>query len=233
MEEEQTTIRKIITTIENEKKSYSIDVDDSITFLEFKKILSNAAHLIKNSFQIYHEEQEYTDEYDDNSIQEIFQDLKIINLKIITKKEINEFEDELISVKLNINIPCPNHADKYKVLYCFTCNKSICTDCYLQSKDHINHKIEEKSDFLAPAHLIMNNIFKNASIFRADSKFSKYSDSILFRSNLKCNIFENLKKLINDIELKFNSCLEYFSVNEDLTEKNTNNNINLLKKYFI
>ena len=38
MEEETINIRKIITTIENEKKSYSIDVDELTTFYEFKKI---------------------------------------------------------------------------------------------------------------------------------------------------------------------------------------------------
>ena len=55
MEEDiQTNIRKIITTIENEKKTYSIDVDDLTTFYEFKKILSSASHLLKNNFQIYH-----------------------------------------------------------------------------------------------------------------------------------------------------------------------------------
>lgn len=79
----------------------------------------------------------------------------------------------------------------------------------------------------------MNNIFKNASIFRVESKLSKYSDCIPFLSNLKYNISETLKNLKNDIENKFNSCLEYFSINEDLTEKNTNNNIDLLKKYFL
>ena len=56
-EEPQPNIKKIITTIDNEK-SYSIDVDETTTFYEFKKILSAAAHLLKNCFRIYHEQQE-------------------------------------------------------------------------------------------------------------------------------------------------------------------------------
>ena len=117
------------------------------------------------------------------------------------------------------------------MLYCFTCNKSICMDCF--SADHRNHMVEEKADYLAPAQLLMNNIFSNSALFRADSRLSKYMDCVNFRSTLKLNIFDNLRKMINDLEIKFSSCLEYFSTSEDETEKNTNENLELLKKYCI
>ena len=230
MEEEQPTIKKIITTIDNEK-SYSIDVDETTTFYEFKKILSAAAHLLKNCFRIYHQQQEYTNDYDDNTIQELFPDLDPIPLRIISNKDVYEFEDELISVRFNINVPCQLHIGKYKMLYCFTCNKSICMDCF--SAEHRNHMVEEKADYLAPAQLLMNNIFSNSALFRADSRLSKYMDCVNFRSSLKLNIFDNLRKMINDLEIKFSSCLEYFSTSEDETEKNTNENLELLKKYCI
>ena len=230
MEEEQTNIKKIITTIDNEK-SYSIDVDETTTFYEFKKILAAAAHLLKNCFRIYHEQQEYTNDYDDNTIQEMFPDLDPIPLRIISNKDVYEFEDELISVRFNINVPCQVHIGKYKMLYCFTCNKSICMDCF--NADHKGHSVEEKADYLAPAQLLMNNIFSNSALFRADSRLSKYMECVNFRSNLKLNVFDNLRKMINDLEIKFASCLEYFSTSEDETEKNTNENLELLKKYCI
>ena len=229
-EEVQPNIKKIITTIDDEK-SYSIDVDETTTFYEFKKILSAAAHLLKNCFRIYHEQQEYTNDYDDNTIQEMFPNMDPIPLRIISNKDVYEFEDELISVRFNINVPCQIHVGKYKMMYCFSCNKSICMDCL--NEDHRGHKIEEKADYLAPAQLLMNNIFSNSALYRADSRLSKYMDSVNFRSNLKLNIFDNLRKLINDLEIKFASCLEYFSTCEDETEKNTNENLELLKKYCI
>ena len=229
-EEPQPNIKKIITTIDDEK-SYSIDVDETTTFYEFKKILAAAAHLLKNCFRIYHEKQEYTNDYDDNTIQEMFPNLDPIPLRIISNKDVYEYEDELISVRFNINVPCQIHIGKYKMMYCFTCNKSICMDCL--SEDHKNHKVEEKADYLAPAQLLMNNIFSNSALYRADSRLSKYMESVNFRSNLKLNIFDNLRKLINDLEIKFASCLEYFSTCEDETEKNTNENLELLKKYCI
>ena len=228
MEEPLVNIKKIITTLDNEK-SYSIDVDESTTFYEFKKILASAAHLLKNCFRIYLGNQEYTNDYDDNTIQEMFPDLDPVPLRIISDKDVYEFEDELISVRFNINVPCNEHIGKYKMLYCFTCNKSICTDCFSQS--HRGHKIEEKADYLAPAHLLMNNIFSNSSLYKADSRLSKYMESMTFRTNLKLNIFDNLRKMINDLEFKFASCLEYFSISEDETEKNTNANLELLKKF--
>ena len=230
MEEEQPKIKKIITTIDNEK-SYSIDVDETTTFYEFKKILSAAAHLLKNCFRIYHEEQEYTNDYDDNTIQEMFPGLDPIPLKIFSNKDVYEYEDELISVRFNINVPCQVHIGKYKMMYCFTCNKSICMDCL--NEDHRNHNVEEKADYLAPAKLLMNSIFSNSNLYRADSRLSKYMECVNFRSNLKLNIFDNLRKMINDLEIKFASCLEYFSTSEDETEKNTNENLELLKKYCI
>ena len=97
MEDEITRIKKIITTIDDDK-SYSIDVDETICFREFKKILAGAAHLLKNGFRIYHEQQEYTNDYDDNTIQEMFPNLDPIPLRIISNKDVYEFEDELISV---------------------------------------------------------------------------------------------------------------------------------------
>ena len=233
MEEETTNIIKVIATIEEDKKTYSIDIDDSNTFYEFKKILSAAAHLFKNNFRIYHKDQEYTNEYNDNTLRELFPQLQICDLIIKKNSDLSEYEKDFLSVKLSINAPCENHNSKYKVLYCFTCNKSICIDCYTISHEHINHKIEEKSDYIAPAELLMNNIFKNAPIFRADPKVSKYMDSIKIRSELKENLFENLRKLINNIENKFSLCLQYFSEKEDLSERNTNNNIDFMKKYCI
>ena len=116
MEGDIIKIKKIITTVDNDK-SYSIDVDETTTFYEFKKILAGAAHLLKNCFRIYHQEQEYTNEYDDKTIHEMFPHLDTIPLRILSNKDVYEFEDELISVRFNINVPCQAHSGKYKMLY--------------------------------------------------------------------------------------------------------------------
>ncbi len=43
--DEQIKIKKVITKVDDDK-SYSIDVDETTTFYEFKKILASAAHLL-------------------------------------------------------------------------------------------------------------------------------------------------------------------------------------------
>ena len=86
-EEEPPNIKKIIITVDDEQ-FYSIDVDETTTFYEFKKIISAAAHLPKNCFRVYHQQQEYTDDYDDNTIKEMFPDLDSIHLRIISNKDV-------------------------------------------------------------------------------------------------------------------------------------------------
>ena len=218
-------------TIIDDEKSYSIDVDDTTTFYEFKKILAGAAHLLKNCFRIYHMQKELTNENDDLTIQDIFPNQNEITLHIKSTREVCDIEDKLINIRFNINVPCETHTGKYKMLYCFSCSKSICIDCLAQG--HKNHKFEEKADYLAPAQLLMNKIFSNSSLYKADSRLSKYMECVKFRSDLKLNIFDNLRKLINDLEAKFASCLEFFSTSEDETEKNTNENLELLKKFCV
>ena len=228
MEEEQVNIIKIITKVDDDK-SYSIDLDETTTFLEYKKILASAAHLLKNCFHIYHETKEYTNDYDRISFKEMFPNLNPITFSIISNKDVYEFEEELISIIFGIYSPCDVHG-KYKMFYCFSCNESICTDCC--SQDHKDHKVEEKADYLSPAQLLIGKMFSNSSLYKADSRPSKSMDCISFRSKLKLQIFDNLRKLINDLEVKFDSCLEFFSISEDETKKNINENIELLKKYY-
>jgi hypothetical protein len=49
MEEEQVAIKKIISKVDNDK-SYSLDVDETTTFYEFKKILAGACSFTKELF---------------------------------------------------------------------------------------------------------------------------------------------------------------------------------------
>ena len=97
----------------------------------------------------------------------MFPGINPIPLRVTLSKKTNSYEEEFISVRFNINIPCEAHTGKYKMLYCFSCNKSICNDCFNQ--EHKSHNIKEKADYLAPAQSLMNKIFSNSSLYKADS----------------------------------------------------------------
>jgi hypothetical protein len=144
----------------------------------------------------------------------MFPEVEIVHLRVVSHKDIYKAEEELVSIRLNINIPCEIPEDKYKMLYCFNCNKIICSDC--SKNEHEGHQIEEKADYLAPAQLLMNRIFSNSSKYKADTRLSKY---------LWC--------IINDLEIKFLSSLKNFSTIKDETEANTNSNVELLKKFCV
>ena len=104
MEEEDTIIVQAIFKFED-GRLYNLDVDRTTTFYELKKILSNAAHILKNSFILFHEGQEFTKEYDGQTLHKIFPSLKKIEFYLKLKKtkdEIDENEHDQISVKYNI-----------------------------------------------------------------------------------------------------------------------------------
>ena len=231
MEEDDTIIIQVIFKFED-GRLYNFDVDLTTTFCETKKILSNAAHILKNSFTVYHEGQEFSSEYDDQPLQKIFPTLKKIEFFIKLKKEHeeqDENEHDQISVKYNIKEPCKEHIGKFLVLYCISCKKSICNECF--SISHNNHEVEEKSDYLMPAKILMERIFANSFMFKTDPKLSNYMSCVSFRSIIKVEVFDRLRQLVNELESKCINCLEFFSFNEDSTEKNNDLNLELLKKY--
>ena len=231
MEEEETIIIQVIFKFDD-GRLYNFDVDRTTTLYETKKILSNAAHILKNSFTLYHEGQEYSKQYDEQSLQLLFPTLKKIEfyLKMLkTQEDPDENEYEQISVKYNIKQPCKEHMGKFLVLYCISCKKSICNECF--SLFHNNHEVEEKADYLMPAKVLMERIFSDSFMYKSDSKISNYMSCVSFRSIIKTEIFERMRQLINELENKCINCLEFFSFTEDSTEKNNDLNLELLKKY--
>ena len=231
MEEEDTIIIKVIFKFED-SRLYTFDVDRTTTLYETKKILANAAHILKNSFILFHEGQEVTKDHDSLALYKIFPTLKKIEFFLKLKKseeEVDENEHEKISVKYNIRQPCKEHIGKFPLLYCLTCKKSICNECF--SESHNNHEVEEKADYLMPAKILMERIFANSFMFKSDPKLSHYMSCVSFRSIIKTDIFDRLRHLINELENKTINCLEFFSFNEDSTEKNNDLNLDLLKKY--
>ena len=174
MEEDDTIIIQVIFKLEDGRQ-YTFDVDRTTTLYETKKILSNAAHILKNSFTLYYEGQEYSKEYEEQSLQNIFPHKKKIEFYLKLRKkeeELDENENEQISVKYNIKEPCKKHLGKFLVLYCVSCKKSICNECF--SISHNNHEVEEKADYLMPAKILMERIFSNSFIFKSDPKLSNY-----------------------------------------------------------
>jgi hypothetical protein len=156
MEEEDTIIIQVVFRFDD-GRIYTFDVDRTTTLNETKKILSNAAHMLRNTFTIYHDRKEYSREYDDQMLYKLFPTLKKIEFFLKLKKcqeESEENEHEQISVKYNIKQPCKEHMGKFLVLYCISCKKSICNECF--SIFYNNQEVKEKVGYLTFLHFVQN-----------------------------------------------------------------------------
>ena len=92
MEEEDTIIIKVIFKFED-SRLYTFDVDRTTTLYETKKILANAAHILKNSFILFHEGQEVTKDRDSLALYKIFPTLKKIEFFLKLKKSEEEVDE--------------------------------------------------------------------------------------------------------------------------------------------
>lgn len=230
MEEKQISMKTMNITVDDGKK-YKIDVNENTTFYEFKKILNASTHLLKGSYKIYLEQEDQVElgnEYNDIAIKEMFLDQNAINLQVYSNQNISQ--KELTCFSFDINNTCEIHKQNMKIFYCLKCKKSICFDCI--NEEHNQHKVENKTDLICPAEILLRKIFADSSLFMADSQKSKYLESLKFQSKLKEN-FSNFRNLINNFENDLLSILDYFSKLDYNSKLNTNANLDLLYNYCI
>ena len=151
-------IRKAKFILPNER-IYTLDFDHNIQMQELKIMIQKAAHLKRRSFRLFSNGDEYT-QYNAEIFSSLFpnQNLVIFNLQLGEDEE-NYNQNELI---LQMNSPCNIHVDKFLMYFCFTCNTSICSDCFT-SGAHKNHLIQDKCFYLLPSKYLVDKIFENWS----------------------------------------------------------------------
>ena len=221
-------IRQTIFEVSKDKY-YTFDVDETTNFQELKKILCNAAHFRKNSFRIYHNGIDCTYNYEDQNLLTLFPEEQKIYFTLI---KINDFEEEEdFSIKINSQLPCSLHQEKFLIFYCYTCKKSICKNCFDES--HKNHNVKEKYDYLAPTKMLINKIFSNNTEYIADDKIDKTFFAYELKERLNSVIFEQLKRILTQIIYKINDVIDHFNNYVVQTKENTNENFFRLKDFSI
>ena len=188
---------------------YTLDFDHNIQMKELKLMIQKAAHLKRNNFRIFSEGKEYT-QYNSEIFSSFFpnKDLVIFNLELIEDDESSESE-----LLLQINSPCNIHSDKFLLYYCFTCNTSICNDCF-NFGSHKNHIILDKCFYLLPSKYLVEKMFANWSQNPyEDIKIS--TDLSQLKNNLNSVLFKELFDMLKKIQDKCNMLIdEYNKVNE-------------------
>ena len=135
-------------------RQYLFDVNQNVTIRNLKKMIAAAANIGKVGLRIFHEGIEYTDR-DPEHLDDLFPNLQKVIFDLRLSYEHPEDLEKLIN--LDQMTYCPEHNGKYLSFYCYTCDKSICTEC-LKNK-HKGHKMTEKYDYLQDSRNIIEKHF--------------------------------------------------------------------------
>ena len=223
----QDNLPKIIKTIFilDKNRRYSFDVNQNITIRNLKKMIDAAANLGRAHLRIFHDGTEYTSN-DDDSLEFLFPTLEVIIFNLGISADTIDIYDDIISLKLS-NEYCPLHFSKYPYFYCYTCGKSICSEC-LFSNAHNGHDYKEKYDYLQSGQELVSQLFKdlNDNIKDADDKFI-----IALKDKIRIQFFSKLKKMVEEIEKKLVEVLDEFVKRNKKNIEIVKNNMTSLRKH--
>ena len=217
---------KIIKTIFvlDKNRRYSFDVNQNITIRNLKKMIDAAANLGRAHLRIFHNGKEYTSN-DEDPLEFLFPTLEIIVFDLGISADSIDIYDDFISLKLNKEY-CPIHYSKYPYFYCYTCGKSICSECLFSNK-HNGHNYKEKYDYLQSGQELVSQIFKdlNENIKEGDEQFV-----LELKDKIRLQYFSNLKKMMEEIENKLIDVLVKFLKKNKTNIEIVKNNMIALRK---
>ena len=191
----------IVTNIRN----YTLQFDQNILMKELKTMIQVAAHLRKNNFRLFCEGQEYT-QYHEETFDSIFPNKNYV-VFTLEKGEGEVFDDaELL---LQINSPCPSHAEKFLLFYCFDCNCSICCYCFTTGI-HKGHHIQDKCYYLLPSKFLVERMFQSWSINPyTDYKITTNLSEL--KNKLNNVLFGQLFQMLKEVQLKCNDLVDNYN----------------------
>ena len=226
MQVDQPRIRQTLFIVDPTRQ-YLFDVNQNITIKKLKRMIVVAADLNKVGLRIFHDGVEYTNS-DDDALDELFPDLQKVEFYIRYSYEQVEDLEEIIDLKLKQY--CPEHTGKYPYFYCFTCGKSICSDC-LRSGAHNNHETKEKYDYLQESRNLVELLFKDLKDIFKNTKGVNDESVEELKKKVSIQFFPELVKMVKQIEQKMINLIIFFLEKEKGNFKTIENNVNLLKNH--
>lgn len=218
-------IRQTVFRVDKDK-TYTFDVNSTITFHYLKRMISAAAHLPKNGFMIYHDSVNYTDQ-DEFTLYYHFPEQQKIEFTLqITNTRYDP--DESI-IKLKLNEYCSTHSFKYFTYYCYTCSCSICSRCF--QDEHINHNVIEKYDYLQSSRHLVDKLFPHPQAFYADDNAQRQSEANELKLKLNNVYFTKLHNMLTQCEGKLNDLIDHFNESSLRSKDNIQENTQLVKEY--
>lgn len=191
-------------------RNYTLDFDHNLQMKELKLMIQKAAHLRNRNFRLILNGKEYS-QYDDEIFDNLFPHQSLVVFTLEPGKEEENYEDDLL---LQMNSPCSVHDDKFLLYYCFTCNTSICSECFINGI-HKNHLIQDKCFYLLSSKYLVDKMFDNWS----KNPYYDYKISVDlsdFKTKVNTVMFAELFNMIKKVQEKCNSLIdEYNRVNQN------------------
>ena len=206
------------------KRSYLFDVNQDISIYKLKKMISVAANLGK-SVRLFHDNIEYTDK-DSFTLDELFPKLQLIEFKIEPQPQIIEEMDDLINLRMRSF--CAGHKGKYPNFYCYTCGKSICTEC-LRDKKHEGHNIKEKYDYLQESKDLIENLFYDLKDLLGKDQGVPENMIEQLKAKIRVQFFPKLVEIVKQIEENMVNLIVFFLEKDQSNYKIVQSNLTSLK----
>ena len=179
------------------QRIYTLDFDHNITMEELKLMIQKAAHLRRNSFKLFSNGEEYS-QFNEETFDSLFPNQNNVEFTLeLEKGEENYDETELL---IQMNSPCPHHVDKFLLYFCYTCNTSICSDCFTVGS-HKNHQIQDKCFYLLSSKYLVDKIFQNWS----NKPYEDYQISVdltQLKTEINNIMFDKLFQMLQKIKEK-------------------------------
>jgi len=219
---------EIIANIDN-KNSYKFEANYNITMRDVKKIIQTTADLDFFKINIKRGENDYT--FSDTNLNILFPNENVIDLAFSTDSMKEEERNEY--AYFNLGNFCYYHQNKFPYFYCFSCARSICSEC-AKSNDHQNHSIFDKHDYLQNSNTLVKDLLSDFDINHRPINFddAKNNISLKFKEmeftlkEIQNKIFESLETYKNAYESSFTN----LKINVSLIKNHCETGINELKK---
>ena len=206
-------------------RNYHIDVNQDTSFRDIKQMLVVASKVNRLGLRIFDKNNKEYTKFREETLEELFPDKD--NLEFFIKIDRRYKGDEYDQLKLGSH--CNIHQNKFCFFYCNDCELSVCSSC-LNTGDHINHSLTEKTDYLRPSKEIVADMFNGLDDIVMHIENMSISDVEEFRIKLKMDYFPSLISLLKKIEHKLEKQIDIFTNHYHANIKRVKDNAESLKE---
>jgi hypothetical protein len=225
----KTEERKVLIIFKfNDKREYETEILSKLKIKNLKRILISMANLANRKFQLMQNSAEITDSQNDLKVEELFPNQNEVLFQVIEKDYKKPEDSDKVLVKQGAH--CSEHNYKYVYFFCYTCNKSICSQCV--KNNHYDHSIIDKHDYLQNSQFLIDSLFKDLDFKFQSASEIKNQNIVNLRSDIKNTLIPNLHKEVDKLEIKLLDLVDYYLHSFEQSLINLKENLKYMKKSY-